>query len=79
LEVHGQETRKRGDKATVTAWLGIKQYKSQHNLRSSQQFLRSEVRKGSLAAGFKKIEISIVAAEEQPPHFQTILAGGGKS
>jgi len=30
-------------------------------------------------AGFKKIEISIVAAEEQPPHFQTILASGEKS
>ena len=29
-------------------------------------------------AGFKKIEISIVAVEEQPPHFQTILAGGEK-
>src|SRR5271165_5067104 len=29
-------------------------------------------------AGFKKIEISIVATEEQPPHFQTILAGGEK-
>ena len=29
-------------------------------------------------AGFKKIEISIVAAEEQPPHFQTILAGAEK-
>jgi len=29
-------------------------------------------------AGFKKIEISIVAAEEHPPHFQTILAGGEK-
>src|SRR5690242_8066317 len=29
-------------------------------------------------AGFKKIDISIVAAEEQPPHFQTILAGGEK-
>ena len=29
-------------------------------------------------AGFKRIEISIVAAEEQPPHFQTILAGGEK-
>lgn len=31
------------------------------------------------AAGFKKIDISIVAAEEQPPHFQTILAGGEKA
>ncbi|MBI5775010.1 MAG: metalloregulator ArsR/SmtB family transcription factor [Verrucomicrobia bacterium] len=30
------------------------------------------------AAGFKKIEISIVAREEQPPHFQTILAGAVK-
>ena len=29
-------------------------------------------------AGFKKIEISIVATEEQPPHFQTILASGEK-
>ncbi|MBI3850219.1 MAG: metalloregulator ArsR/SmtB family transcription factor [Verrucomicrobia bacterium] len=28
--------------------------------------------------GFKKIEISVVAREEQPPHFQTILAGGMK-
>jgi len=30
-------------------------------------------------AGFKKIEISLVAREEQPPHFETILAGGQKS
>src|ERR1035438_4794516 len=30
------------------------------------------------AVGFKKIEISVVAREEQPPHFQTILAGGEK-
>jgi hypothetical protein len=29
-------------------------------------------------AGFKKIEISVVAGEEQPPHFQTILAGAEK-
>jgi ArsR family transcriptional regulator len=29
-------------------------------------------------AGFKKIEISVVAREEQPPNFQTILAGGEK-
>jgi ArsR family transcriptional regulator len=31
------------------------------------------------AAGFKKIDISIVAAEDQPPHFQTILAGAEKA
>jgi len=29
-------------------------------------------------AGFKKIEISVVAREEEPPHFETILAGGEK-
>jgi ubiquinone/menaquinone biosynthesis C-methylase UbiE/DNA-binding transcriptional ArsR family regulator len=29
-------------------------------------------------AGFKKIEISVVAREEQPPHFETILAAGEK-
>jgi ubiquinone/menaquinone biosynthesis C-methylase UbiE len=29
-------------------------------------------------AGFKKIEVSIVAREEQPPNFQTILASGEK-
>jgi ArsR family transcriptional regulator len=30
------------------------------------------------SAGFKKIEVSIVAREEQPPHFQTMLASGEK-
>lgn len=30
------------------------------------------------AAGFKQIEIAIVAREEQPPHFQTVLASGVK-
>jgi ArsR family transcriptional regulator len=29
-------------------------------------------------AAFKRIEVSIVAREEQPPHFQTVLAVGGK-
>jgi ArsR family transcriptional regulator len=29
-------------------------------------------------AGFKKIEVNIVAREEQPPHFQTLLASGEK-
>ena len=28
------------------------------------------------AAGFKQIEITVVAREEQTPHFQTILASG---
>ncbi len=30
------------------------------------------------SAGFKKIEISVVAREEQPPHFETILAAAEK-
>ena len=29
-------------------------------------------------AGFKKVEINVVAREEQPPHFETILAGAEK-
>ena len=42
-------------------------------------FAESDLHRWLEAAGFKKIEISIVAAEEQPPHFQTILASGEKT
>ena len=42
-------------------------------------FAESDLHRWLEEAGFKKIEISVVAREEQPPHFQTILAGGGKS
>lgn len=41
-------------------------------------FAESDLHHWLEVAGFKKIEISIVAREEQPPHFQTILAGGTK-
>lgn len=41
-------------------------------------FAESDLNRWLEEAGFKKIEISIVATEEQPPHFQTILAGGEK-
>ena len=41
-------------------------------------FAESDLHHWLEAAGFKKIEISIVAAEEQPPHFQTILASAEK-
>jgi ArsR family transcriptional regulator len=41
-------------------------------------FAESDLHRWLEAAGFKRIEISIVAAEEQPPHFQTILASGEK-
>jgi ubiquinone/menaquinone biosynthesis C-methylase UbiE/DNA-binding transcriptional ArsR family regulator len=41
-------------------------------------FAESDLHRWLEAAGFRKIEISIVAAEEQPPHFQTILASAEK-
>jgi ubiquinone/menaquinone biosynthesis C-methylase UbiE/DNA-binding transcriptional ArsR family regulator len=41
-------------------------------------FAESDLNRWLENAGFKKIEISIVAREEEPPHFQTILAGGSK-
>jgi len=42
-------------------------------------FPESELQRWLEEAGFKKIEISVVAREEQPPHFQTILAGGERT
>lgn len=41
-------------------------------------FTESDLHRWLEAAGFKKIEINIVAREEQPPHFQTLLAAGEK-
>jgi ubiquinone/menaquinone biosynthesis C-methylase UbiE/DNA-binding transcriptional ArsR family regulator len=41
-------------------------------------FAESDLHHWLEAAGFKKIEISVVAREEEPPHFETILAGGEK-
>jgi len=42
-------------------------------------FAESDLHRWLETAGFKKIEIAVVAREEQPPNFQTILAGGEKS
>src|SRR5882757_8114178 len=42
-------------------------------------FPESDLHRWLEEAGFKKIEISVVAREEQPPHFETILASGEKS
>jgi ArsR family transcriptional regulator len=42
-------------------------------------FPESDLQRWLEEVGFKKIEISVVAREEQPPHFQTILAGGEKN
>jgi ArsR family transcriptional regulator len=41
-------------------------------------FAESDLQHWLEGAGFKKIEISVVAREEEPPHFETILAGGEK-
>jgi ArsR family transcriptional regulator len=41
-------------------------------------FTESDLNRWLEDAGFKKIEISVVAREEEPPHFQTILASGSK-
>jgi len=41
-------------------------------------FAESDLHRWLEEAGFKRIEIGIVAREEQPPHFQTILASGVK-
>jgi ArsR family transcriptional regulator len=41
-------------------------------------FTESDLQSWLETAGFKKIEVSTVAREEQPPHFQTVLAAGEK-
>ena len=41
-------------------------------------FAESDLNRWLESAGFKKIEISIVAREEEPPHFQTLLAAAEK-
>jgi ubiquinone/menaquinone biosynthesis C-methylase UbiE/DNA-binding transcriptional ArsR family regulator len=41
-------------------------------------FAESDLQQWLEGAGFKRIEISVVAREEQSPHFETVLAGGYK-
>jgi ubiquinone/menaquinone biosynthesis C-methylase UbiE/DNA-binding transcriptional ArsR family regulator len=41
-------------------------------------FAESDLQRWLEDAGFRKIEISVVAREDDPPHFQTLLAGGEK-
>ena len=41
-------------------------------------FPESDLHRWLEAAGFKKIEVAVVASEEQPPHFETLLAAGEK-
>ncbi len=42
-------------------------------------FAESDLHNWLESAGFKKVEITVVAREEQPPHFQTILASAEKT
>ena len=59
---------------------------ARHNFERAHQlygdrwlgFAESDLHGWLEAAGFKKIEISVVAREEQPPHFETLLAGAQK-
>jgi ubiquinone/menaquinone biosynthesis C-methylase UbiE len=41
-------------------------------------FKEADLHRWLETAGFKKIEITIVAREDQPPHFQTLLASAEK-
>jgi hypothetical protein len=41
-------------------------------------FAESDLQRWLEAAGFKQIEISTVAREEEPPHFETVLASAEK-
>ena len=58
----------------------------QHNFEKARElygdrwlgFAESDLHRWLEEAGFKRIDISVVAREEQPPHFQTILAGAEK-
>lgn len=41
-------------------------------------FAESDLHRWLERAGFRKIEITVVAREDEPPHFQTLLASGEK-
>jgi len=57
---------------------------AKHNFKRARElygdhwlgFAESDLQRWLEEAGFKKVEISIVAREEQPPHFETLLAEG---
>ncbi len=58
----------------------------QHQFKKSRElygdlwpgFAECDLQRWLEAAGFVRLELSIVAREEQPPHFQTLLAAGFK-
>ena len=56
------------------------QFEQAHDLYGDRWlgFAESDLQDWLEKAGFKRIEIDVVAREEQPPHFETVLAGGQK-
>jgi ubiquinone/menaquinone biosynthesis C-methylase UbiE len=58
----------------------------QHNFDKARElygdrwlgFAESDLHRWLEEAGFKQIEINVVAREEEPPHFQTILASASR-
>lgn len=56
------------------------QFEQAHQLYGDRWlgFAESDLHRWLEQAGFKKIEINVVAREEQPPHFETVLVGGQK-
>jgi ArsR family transcriptional regulator len=41
-------------------------------------FAESDLHRWLEEAGFKKVEVHVVAREDQPPHFETVLASAQK-
>jgi ArsR family transcriptional regulator len=60
--------------------LGRHKFERAHELYGDHWlgFAESDLQRWLEAAGFKKVEINVVAREEQPPHFETILAAAQK-
>jgi SAM-dependent methyltransferase len=56
------------------------QFEQAHDLYGDRWlgFAETDLQGWLETAGFKKIEVTVVAREEQPPHFQTVLAAGEK-
>lgn len=56
------------------------QFEKAHELYGDRWlgFAESDLHRWLEAAGFKRIEVNVVAREEHPPHFETVLASGQK-
>jgi ubiquinone/menaquinone biosynthesis C-methylase UbiE/DNA-binding transcriptional ArsR family regulator len=56
------------------------QFEQAHDLYGDRWlgFAETDLQSWLEETGFKKVEVTVVAREEQPPHFQTVLATGEK-